>query len=236
MSALADFRTWQDERIQDDASYLTQAEKDDAIDQAALTYSKHSPREIVYDITGDGGYDYAPPPGWITGFSELLTVEQNPDDNQNPEEGLLDRERFHVYDAPTGERLRFVDLTPTTSDTMRVRYSMLHTLDAAGSTIPGIDELAVADLAASYALRQLAARFAQASDTTMSADVADFGGRVQMYTALSDRLLRQYRDHVGVGTGEDAGEAPAVVFRDFDDNLSAGSAGWGRLFHDGGAY
>lgn len=236
MSTLADFRTWQDERIRDGAAYLTQGERDNAIDQARRTYSRHVPRSLVYDLTGDGGYDYAPPPGWVSGFSDLLSVEADPANNQDPADGMLEGNEFQTYDSPTGERVRFTDRTPATTDTLRLSYTVLHTLDVASSTIPALDELAVADLAAAVSLRQLGARFAQVTDSTMDADAVDYGERVAMYAALADRYLRQYRDHIGVGTGDEAGEAAAVEFLDIDSSLSAGSAGWSRLFHSGPAY
>lgn len=226
MSTLADFRNWQDRRVRDGAGFLSQAEKDDTLEQAFRIYSRHRPRIGVYSVAGNGTSDYALPGDWEEGFSTLVDLEE-PAGEQRPE--FLEEDRYGLIHNGTVYILRLFDLTPPSTETLRLRYTLLHAVDIAGSTIPRPDELAVADLAAALAFRELAARAGQTVDTTIDADNVNYTSQAQVYTQLADRLQRQYREHVGVSDeAPGGGSGPVVSYEDVDVALSYGED---RLFH-----
>jgi len=227
LSVLADFRTWIDDRIRDGAGFLTQAQKDSALDEALNVYSRHRPREIVADIAGSGAYTYALPATWEAEFSIIVSFEW-PSGDQWP--SMIESQRFQIYDSGAGDQLRTLDFTPSTGQTMRIVHTARHAVAGASSTVAKADEIAVAELAASICLRQLAARAADSRDSTILADAVDYGGLVQTYTQLADRLLRAYRDHVGVGKeGESESVMAATAILDVDPTLAWGEQ---RLFHN----
>lgn len=216
MSVLSDFQGWVDDRVKDGAAFLSTAEKNTAIAQALLTYSKHHALQIFDDITGDGGYDYDLPSAWEDNVSAIRRIEY-PAGEQTPV--YLEGNDWQLYyDVDnTKWQLRFTSCSPSSTETIRLTFTGTHTVTAGASTVYANDEQAVSDLAASYALRKLAARQAQSTDPTIDADSVAYTSQTQIYTQLADRLLRQYREHLGVGTDDqNGGTAPATQYLDTD--------------------
>jgi hypothetical protein len=225
MTTLTDFQTWVTTRIRDGAGYVTSAQQQEAIAQAVLTYSKHRPLRKVGDITGTGAYEYSLPTAWCEKFSTIQQVEY-PAGEQDPV--YLDGNDWMIYDNGTAEKFRMKADSAGSGETIRLTYTARHAVGAT-STVYTDDEKAVADLAASYLLRQLAARMAQSSDPTLTADSVDYQTRVVSYTALSDRYLRQYRAHMGLGENEPNDDTvAAVAFLDVDLGYAHGAE---HLFH-----
>ena len=212
-TTLATFRTWQEDRLKDRAAYLSADEKDAAIDQAVLTYSKHRPQLTHSKTAGDGTYEYALPSGWQDTFSQVSSIEY-PFGEQEPV--YLEVNDWAIKHNGTAYKLRFRSCSPGASEFFLLAWTSRHSVTAGASTVYTEDEQAVADLAASYALRKLAARSAQSRDSTIDADSVNYGGAVASYTALADRLLRQYRDHIGVSDENETGIACSIGEIDTD--------------------
>jgi len=219
----ADFRTRVDAIIQDDAGFLTGAEKDAFITESASIFSKDRPRERVFEFVGNGGYDYALPADFEEGFSSIVRVEY-PAGERIPR--VLDPESYILYRDPTGLLLRFLDREPTAAETVRLFYTARHVLSETECTIADADFDAVANLAGSLCCRALAARFAQHSDSTIAADAVDYGAKVDQYTSLANSLYELYRTHVK--PAEELAK-PASAFVDLDVALATGQR---RLYHE----
>src|SRR4030042_225217 len=73
-----DYKNKVSEILQDKAEKLLSTERDHYLQEAVGTYSKHRPREIIEDITGDGTYDYSIAThliSWIKGSSVIKSIE-----------------------------------------------------------------------------------------------------------------------------------------------------------------
>jgi len=125
------------EIVQDKAEKLTTIERDNFVQEAVKIYSRHRPREVVKEITGDGGYDYSIAThlgaAWVKGFSIIERIEY-PADERDPV--YLDEEDFIApFEKSSGQYIRFLNDAPATTETFRVTFTALHTLREAVVTI-----------------------------------------------------------------------------------------------------
>jgi hypothetical protein len=217
--SLADFRTLLGQEIKDTAAVLSPADQDKAIGEAVKEYSKHRPRLRVHELTGDGQtYEWALPAAWEDGFSSIPGDVEYPAGRREPE--YLDREQWMLYlDPAQGLRFRLL-VTPGETEKVRVPFTTRHTVDPSTDTVPVIDREAVAKLAASYAARSLAAYYAQSQDPTLGADVVNHRTKPQEYSMLADRLLKGFREHLGLKETDQV--RAASVSADLDTSLQPG--------------
>lgn len=197
-----------------------------AIGQAVKTYSKHSPRIVVEDEAGAGGFDYALSllAAWSDGFSVVKKIEYPVDDTDETPEILPDDD-WTIYEKPAGKCLRFLADKPLATEDFRVTYTALHTCTDVACTVKPIDEEAVQSLAAAYYCDMLSTYFAQNQGSTIRADVVDHTSKSRDFAARARAYRKLYFDHLGL----EEGKSPAAsVTRDQD---TAGSFGSDRLTH-----
>ena len=123
------FKTKVSEILQDDAAKLTTTERDGFIQEAIKLYSKHRPRLVIKDITGDGTYDYLIATylaSWIKDFSVIKSIEY-PADERDPV--YLDEDDFMIFEKETGQYIRFLEDTPLATEKARIAYTALHILN-----------------------------------------------------------------------------------------------------------
>ena len=223
MSTVEDFQSQVAAKVQDDSGKISATERDQFIQEAVTAYSQDRPLIKVADLAGDGGYDCDVPSDFLAGFSVIRSVEY-PAGQRSP--AIIERGSYRLYRTVSATTLRLLENTPQSGETVRVTYTALHVVDDEGSTVPGHDEDAVVSLAASFYCRALAAYYAQTGDPTLGADVVNYRTKAQEYSALSDRLERLYRTHIGRQEGETASAMSRTM--DWDTELS-----WGKdyLFH-----
>lgn len=179
-------------KIKDSAESLGQI--DDilpAIDASLLRASEVRPLEAVADLSGTGLHDLDLPEGWAADFSRVLTIEYPVG---NVPETMLPIEDFSLYRTPTGLVLRLTCEVPPLAEPVRVTFSQ----PRSEATLPVGDLDAVACLAAASCLRNLAARYAQSSDPSMSVDVVNYGSKADSYRRLAEALEGQYNLHFGI--------------------------------------
>ncbi len=193
---------------------LDVADKILSIGQAIKEHSRHRPQEIVEDVDGDGGFDYALSTfaSWSDGFSVIDRVEYPVDDDDETPDVLQDNS-WIIYAKPAGRVLRFLAVTPTATEDFRVKYSALHTCTDAACTVEDFDEEAVQALAAAFFCIMLATYYAQDQDSTNSADSVDHTSKSRDYEARSKRYRKVYYDHLGIAEGK---TPAASVTRDQD--------------------
>jgi hypothetical protein len=191
----------------------------DFIQEAVKIYSRHRPREVVKDITGDGTYNYSISTNltsWVEDFSIIKSIEY-PAGQRNPV--YLDEDDYAILRTESGLFIRFFVDTPSASDTIRVTYTALHILSDSQNTIPQIDEDAVCNLAASLCSGALASYYAQTSDPTIGADSVNYRTKSQEYSARAKEQKKIYMDHLGLKDGD---VAPASVRKVVDVTYPGG--------------
>jgi len=222
----SDFREKVTEIVQDTVGKLSTIERDNFIQEAVKIYSRHCPREIVKDITGDGTYDYSITTHltyWSEEFSSIRKVEY-PADEREPV--YLDDEEYTILRKEDGLYLRFLEGTPSATEKIRVTYLGLHILSDSQNTIPEIHEDAVCNLAASLYSGALASVYAQTSDSTITADSVDHTSKSREYAARARAQKQNYLDQIEIG--EEGGVAPASVIKDIKVDYPGGGD---RLTH-----
>ena len=193
---------------------LAEADKILAVDMAVKAHSRHRPRIIVEDESGDGGFDYAVSAlaSWSEGFSVIRTVEYPVDDTDEDADVLQD-DQWTIYEKPAGKQLRFLEDKPAATESFRVTYTALHTCTDSACTVDDFDEEAVQVLAAAFFCDMLAAYYAQSVDGTIAADSVDHTSKSRDYAARAKTYRKLYFDHLGIREGQ---APPASVTRDQD--------------------
>jgi len=193
MSDLNKIRAKLDYKIKDDAKFLSQAEKDSAISEALCRYSKDMPRLKFFRFSGQNKRDYDLPPEWVNGFSWIYSLEY-PADQEVP--NIVDRNDYIIFENDKGKFLKFLKVEPTKDEDIVIGFTIPHEITETTTTIPDFDLDAFIDLCASISCRMLATKFAQHSDSTIAADIVDYGAKVAHYNSLADNYQRLYREHV----------------------------------------
>lgn len=215
------------DRVQDDEGILTTVQREAAIAEAVAAYSRVRPQRGLADLTGDGTQTYDLPAEWVAGFSVLQSVEF-PAGESPPV--YVDEADWLLYQPDSDTTvLRLLADTPSASQTIRLRYTALHVVDDAASTLPAQDADAVVNYAASVACLWLAAHYAQQGQATLSADVTNHESRVRQYRDLARDYKTAYAAHLGLSTTD--GAAPVSAASTVLDWDSRSSWGGDRLTH-----
>lgn len=220
---LADLADRVEALTQDRSGATTDADREDAVRAALRAYDRDAPRVVVEDIAGDGTtYDlaFAADTAYVNGFSQIASVEY-PAGQRPP--AVLSRESWSIYRTPSTWSLRLHGLTPGATETVRVTYTAPHTLAGLDpdpvvdgvtvptpTTVPAWHEEALAALAASRLLEQLAARFVHEQEPQIAADVVDRQSKSDLAARRARELASYYRTAV-LGTGQTDAPAGAVV-------------------------
>ena len=175
---------------------------DNAVTEALKRYSRHRPRIVTGDVSGEDGPDVALPAEWVAGFSVVRSIEFPV--GSIPED-LIDVRYWRFYQAPSGLFIRFTDIAPAADEIVRVTHTALH---ADESTVSDADLEAVGNLAASICCRTLAAAYGNTSDPTVQADVVNYRSKTDEYRRLADSYESLYNDHLGIRPND---AAPAAM-------------------------
>lgn len=202
MATLIDFIR---SKIKDESGKLS--DPDDLLNaatEALNRYSKARPLVAVADLPGSGSYDCDLPTDWNAGFSDILQVEYPV--GRVPA-NIIDRRGYHIYTSPTGQRLRILVDQPPAGEPIRQTYTLPHSEDS----VPAVDLEAVANLAASLCLRQLAAAFGQTSDPTIQADTVNYRSKADEFRRLADSYEGLYKTHLGIRDNDTVAASMAVA-------------------------
>lgn len=229
---LATLKTKISSVLQDQPGFIGTGDGEDmeqAVRDALETYARDVPRVLVADVAGDGStYDLTLPNGYVDGFSRFTAIEY-PAGERVPL--MLANSNWTIYRNGTTVKLRLLALTPGSGETVRLSYTAQHTIDgldaASETTVSAHRTWAFVYLAAAKCMLRLADRFLHEQEGTLNADSVDRHSKSDVARRLSDRLMTQYRDLVGV----QGGEAPASTIVNW--NTSTAGTGVGRLTHRG---
>lgn len=226
---LSDFEAQVDKVIKDEAHYLNPGqdpavytEIDQHIHNASEVYSRDVPLKKSKEYNGDGTANYTLPTDWLEELSSIIRIEY-PSGDDPPI--YIEQEDYVLYRDPTnGLILKFLKWEPSASQTFVMEYTTEHSIGGSSSTIHETHFYAICNLAASYCLRALAARFAQHSDSSMAADAVAYRDKTKQYTDIADKLELKYLQAVGKSPGDLKTKKFASTTRDYDTRFITGHA------------
>ncbi len=199
LKKLSDYQLKINQTLQDDETYLEQAEIDAFIQEAIGIYSRHRPLEKVAEIAGDGSYSYSLPEDWENGFSVIKKIEY-PVGEQEP--CYLDSARYLLYQDDTATKLRFLQDTPTAAETFLLTYTIRHSV-AAGSpepegTIVLGDFDAVCNLAAALCCFAIGRALTQETGGATISVANETWRSVIRYSEKGKELMELFNQHLGI--------------------------------------
>lgn len=218
---LPDYQTLVTDLVSDDANRIAPTQRDAAIQAAVLAYSIVRPRPRVADVADASGMLLDLPADWEEEFSQITGIE-HPVGRVPP--ALLATDAWALYRDVGALRIMLATSLPAGS-TVRVSFTAPHVVSATEDTVPAPHRAAVALLAAAMLCDQLAAFYANDSDSTIAVDRAPGQTRSQAYAARARDYRRQFQDIVGAA---DRVSAPAAAVTSLRPRDSAGNT---RLFH-----
>lgn len=192
--ALADFQALVDGMVRDTSGEILEADRDAAIELAVLRYSLDRPDLAVEDVTAAAGRFQDLPAGWQSGFSSVRDIEVPPEADPP---SYLAAGAWAIEAVPSGVRLRLADGLAA-DDTLRIRYTVRHRVDAGTDTVPETARGPICALAAAHLLDALAAARSGDGSSTITSDSVDHATRVQEYAARARALRKRYEDELGV--------------------------------------
>lgn len=191
----------------------------EAVEQAVREHSQFAPQVKVSDIACTDDYDVTLPSDWVKDFSVIESVEY-PQGDQDP--AYIEPKEWILYQGTSGNpTLRFVSAEVESGETLRLTYVIPHSVTDSATTIPETDFWALANLAASYAARVMAAKYTRTWSPSLDVDVINYRVRAQDWINLAQKCEAIWQVHMGVP--EKGGPPPASTQGDWDMTYS-----WGR--------
>lgn len=221
---LSDYQTLVTDLVRDDAGKISTGQRDSAIAGAVERYSQDRPVEKAADLVGVSGQLIALPAAWEAEFSTLKSLEY-PVGDVPP--SFLQNDAWALYRDVDALRIMLAASLPVAS-TVRAVFTVRHTLTTLVDTIPTNRREAVAKLAAASLCDQLAAFYANDTDSTIGAGMVQGQTKSQAYAARARDYRKQYQESVGVTDTSAAPASAVAVMRPKDGH------GQPRLFHPPG--
>jgi len=210
---LADYQALLTSLVCDDNNIITYEDRDRAIQLAVVRYATDFPLVKLADLTANGTTKLPVPVDWVSKFSDITSIEYPL--GFSPV-SLLDADQYCLYQDLTGLNVLF---TVAPAGTVRLTYTLPHTVSDVTDTISSWHREFVTCWAAALCCDQLAARFASASDATIQAD------HVQRNSQSADyaRLAKDYRSRYFSGLSIEQNKLVAAsVVVDLDLQSSTG--------------
>ena len=216
---LIDYQSLLSGLVRDDNNVITPTDIDKAILLAVMRYSLDFPLGKVADLTASGSPFLSMPVDWATGFSGIVSIEY-PLAAFPP--CLIEAENYYLYPAPSGLTV-VLSFTPT--DTVRLSYTLPHTVTTLIDTINPMHRVAITCWAAAWCCDQLSSYYASASDSTIQADHVQRNSQSADYARLAKTYRTRYFSELGIKEDRQIG-ASAVVDLDLKN-----SRGQDRFIH-----
>lgn len=206
---------------------LSDTEIGEEVDAAVGQFSLDMPRRRIVDITGQTTpfINVTNFTGWINDWSLVLQIEYPAEavSSTYTPTWLSEDDDWDYYRDATNYYLRLRRITPASSETLRVSYTAVHTLDNTTDTIPSLYFDAVCDLAACYCCTRLATDRAADTDGTINADYVTRDGQLK-FKQQAEVFCAQYSRKLGMAVGANGQPGgsgqPASEFIDWDTGPS----------------
>ena len=191
---LSDYQTLVTDLVRDDAGKITTDQRNGAIATAVERYSEARPVEKAQDIAGASGNSLALPAAWEADFSTLKSLEY-PVGRVPPT--YLESDTYALYLGTGGLSIMLLSALAAGS-TVRAVFTIHHQITTLVDTIPLRHREAVAKLASATLCDQLAALYANDTDSTIGAGMVQAQTKSQAYAARARDYRKQYQDTLGV--------------------------------------
>lgn len=183
---------------------MTTQQLTDCIQDALKEYSRAKPRKLTIDIVADGvSYEYALNTyvaGW-NAVNRIISLERFQGAAQQTEHFMDVDLETRVYLHPDGRwRLKFLHVTPSGSETMRLTYADVHVLTASQDTLSTDypqDFDAFCHLAASRVCAQASRRATDQNVPTVGATAVAFKTKGKDWHDRSRELFAEYERLIG---------------------------------------
>lgn len=218
---LSDFQTFVADLVRDDASDISDVQRDKAITAAVLRYSKDAPVIKMVEVIATGGNFLNLPAEWIDDFSQLQSVEY-PVGNVPPNK--LSNDEYDVQLTPTGKKIAH-KYSFSTGAKVWLEITVRHTLSDVADTIPIDDREAVCCLAGANLCDQLATKYSGDTNSSINADSVNHQSKAAEYAARARALRKRYTDELGIDTKRNKSACAVVAMKNTD------SRGRDRLTH-----
>lgn len=174
-------------RIQDTENRLDNATLLDCLTQALNEYSRRRPRKISAEDIGNDTGSLPVPDSFESQFSNIVGLYE------------LDADGRPVLISPTKYQLLDDEIilfagTYASATTYRIIYTASHTVGVSASTLPSVDDLALADLAASFACLLLAALAVNSENPQLGTMTLEYKSKAEMYRSLAKDLRQRCDD------------------------------------------
>lgn len=212
-----------DNIIQADDNEMPEADRIQRLRAAIERYSSDLPDEITADVTGDAGRYYSITTAltsWKEGLSRIVSIEypaQAISADETPQ--YLEPDDWDDDYWAGGVRYLFLpNHAPASTETMRIRYTAPYIESSSAYDIPEADVWAVCNLAAGLCCQAIAVKYSRTSDSTITGDSVDHGGRADRFASRARELIREYERHIGIRRGDSDGATvrAAGEFVDWD--------------------
>lgn len=206
--ALADYLAEMRRKIPQAKEELPPGSLEERLAEAVRHYSHYAPRLRVRDYPADGVvFDFSLPADWAPEFSRIRQVEY-PLGERRPQ--YLEVEDYLLYLSAQGYVLRLLDV-PSAGRTVRVDYTILHSLNLQEDTIPVSHRRPVICLATALVAYNLAAKYAGFTDPSLTADVINYRTKQREYSDIARQLEACFYTFFGVDAGTGAGRKPGSL-------------------------
>lgn len=223
MSTIAQYISEVHELVREASGSISNSMGNDAyqsfVRRALRRYSIDRPEIKTSQFVGDGGKYYPINatnfPGFLDGFSVIERVEAISPTLANEEKpNYIERDEFDRYNDGTTLFLFFKNHQPSSTDNIRVRYSILHTIEGLDTetvdTVPSVDSEAIVLWASSEAFGALAGKFAGTRDPSLRADVVNYRTKTRDYMDVSKAYRERYHEWIKKS------QEPVTLIRDLD--------------------
>lgn len=186
-------------------------------EQAALHFSKDSPREMVASVTGNGTKTYTLTgtiTTWVNRFSYIQKIEYPL--NSDPV-AYLPIDDFMIYKSDTDtEQLKLKNVAPSAAQTFLLHYISNHTFSSTSTTttIDDQDKIIFSILMAYYAAMAMYSDFLKPNRSSLPNDSVDFSQKAKDMSDLAALLLKKYTELLSGKT--ETLKSYATFTKDFD--------------------
>lgn len=173
--------------------------------RALRRYMIDKPFTKVSAITGTGSVyitvNSSNLPDFVDGFSYIEQIEVNaPTVANNERPNYLEREEWDFYRDETGLRIWLKTSKPSSSHTIRVTYTVPHTIDGLDGetvdTVPEQDKEAIVLFAISQSLMALSAKAGGTSSPSMRSDVVNYRTKSFEFKSVSEQYGKLYTEWI----------------------------------------
>ncbi len=180
---------------------LSDTEVNSAIDDALRDYNLVKPAEATEDIVGAGLSYFLLSDvldEWDNDVSRLWLVEYPAAtiaDDETPIYQDADND-YEIYNAESGQYLRFFVSAPSTSETVRITYTHSRAFDSGNLIMPDIDVKALEHQAASIVCESLATYFGRGTDVGgIGASQTDWQTKGDAFRRMSEAFHKKFTEH-----------------------------------------